>query len=210
MCRPIRAAGGIGPNHAMTGRRWRDRRTLSLVLPLVLLPLVTLDPSPASKDWATVEIGCTAIACADLNRDGYDDLLATDSQGRLSVSYNLAGEKAGEWKPQNEHVPADVVGIGVIVTDGRGTNRPGSPRCILATRTRLLVCSATNLGSEWRDDSWRLTRPGGSDAQRKRLPDVPLQAVEAVSVQGLLWVHTPEGEWWRLRTRGLVLRWSLS
>lgn len=172
------------------------------MLPLTLLPLVLQDPSPATKDWITVDPGCTAIACADLNRDGYDDLLATDNQGRLFASYNLAGEGAGEWKLLNKHAPTDVVGIGVVATDRHAMNRPGGSQGMLVTGTRLLVGSVSDLGAEWREHTWRLTRLGGSDSEGTPLPNVPLRVIEAYAVDGLLWVHTPEKEWWRLRTAG--------
>ena len=171
-----------------------------MVLPLTLLPLVLQDPSPATKDWITVDPGCTAIACADLNRDGYDDLLATDNQGRLFASYNLAGEGAGEWKLLNKHAPTDVVAIAVIATD-----RPPVREFMVATRTQLLtwIKSAAEPGSgEPRDASWRLTHPGGEDSSGEPLPDVRMEVAEAYAVGGLLWVYTPGKEWWRLRTAG--------
>jgi hypothetical protein len=156
-------------------------------------------PTLVSSDWINADSGCTAIACADVNNDGLDDLLATFSDGRLLVSYSLPEGRAGEWKTLNKHAPPNTVGIAVVWTD----KRPLREFC-LATETQLFswLARAAPGDSEPRDATWRLKGQRDSDKSGEPHPKIPLRVTEAVSVGDLLWVQTPEREWWMLRTAG--------
>ena len=156
-------------------------------------------PALVSLDWIDADSGCTAIACADVNNDGLDDLLATFSDGRFLVSYSHPEGKAGGWETLNKHAPPNTVGIGVVRTD-----RPPIRQYFLATPTQLFswLARAAPGDSEPLDNSVRLTGRRDSEKSGDSPSDVPLRVAEAASVAGVLWVQTPEHEWWMLRTTG--------
>jgi hypothetical protein len=154
---------------------------------------VVQGPSQASFDWIKADLTCTAIACADMDGDGRDDVLATFSDGRLLVSYSLPGRKADEWRTLCKHVPQNTVAIALVKTDRRSLME-----FLLATPTQLFSWLRAPSDSDPRDESWKLK----GERRSKDSEDVPLRVAEAVAADGLFWVHTPEGEWWRLRTAG--------
>ena len=151
-------------------------------------------PPATSFDWIQLEPSCTAVGCADLNGDGRDDILATFRDGRLLVSYSRADGKADEWKVLSKGAPTKTLAIAVIATDRRSLKE-----FCLVTPTQLFSWLCTPGDGDLRDRSWRLK--GQREVAGNSL-EVPLHVEQAVSVAGLLWVHTPEGEWWRLRTAG--------
>ena len=164
---------------------------------LLLLACLSQSPAQSSVDWTRAEADLTAIGCADMNGDGIDDLLATYPDGRLLVSLSLPDRKASEWKVLSKRAPPDTVAIAVIATDRRSLRK-----CCLLTPTRFFAfhLRETPGDIELREHTWRLK--GVSEVSGESLPEVPLRVAEAFSVGHLLWVHTPEDQWWKLRTAG--------
>lgn len=53
---------------------------------------------PASNDWAACGWDCTLFACADIDGDGFGDLLTINGNRDLCVAYGVHGWKASPWE----------------------------------------------------------------------------------------------------------------
>ncbi len=131
-----------------------------MLLALSCLSLGASDPVPKSSDWVTTGTDCAVFACADVDRDGRDDVLTINGARQLCVAYSVRGEKATTWSMLRENVPTGVVGLASWSRD-----RTTAPSIYLATRDALWV---EPIGPEpaaaWRDAGIVIPRSLGAAA----------------------------------------------
>lgn len=66
---------------------------------------------PKASDWAATGHDCTLFAIADIDGDGFGDLLTVNGARQLCVAYTVEGWKASRWQVLAEGMPENVTEI---------------------------------------------------------------------------------------------------
>lgn len=71
----------------------------------------TYPADPAANDWAVTGWDCTLFALADINHDGFGDLLTINGNRDLCVAFNVHNWKSAPWEVLAGEIPADATAI---------------------------------------------------------------------------------------------------
>ncbi len=107
-----------------------------------------LDPFVRSDDWSVTGPDCVLFAAADVDGDGFGDLLTLNGSQQLCAAYSVRGWKSAPWEVLREAVPAGATGLlaGELVAGWAGPE------------VAVVLPARTVLYGEWRDGRFQQER----------------------------------------------------